>query len=132
MAVENKMKKKAKKLELILNSFKEIEAERQKIQESLKYLDAVEHELTHELDHIEDYLIDHYAQAEVRKVELMEGQSLDIVVVVHGTTTYASYNNLVCTAKTHPDDEYVPEIGKLIAVQRLINRIIEINFNIKL
>ena len=132
MSVEGKVRRKLAKLERINFNLKEIEQERQKIQESLQYMDQLEHDMKHELDHIYDYFIDHYVDAKICTVEIIRGTNIDICVACVGRAVYASFNGIVCSAKAHPDDEFVKEIGESIAIHRLINKILEISFGFEM
>lgn len=132
MSVDRKVRRKLAKLERINFNLKEIAEERQKIQESLQYMDQLEHEMKHEIDHIDDYFIDHYVEAKVYTVEVLKDAKIDVCVACVGRTVYASFNGIVCSAKAHPDDEFIKEVGESIAVHRLINKVLELSFGFKM
>ncbi len=132
MSLESKVRRKLAKLERINFNLKEIHEERHKIQESLQYMDELEHDLKHELDHIDDYFIEHYVDAKVYTVEIIKDAKIDICVACIGRTVYASFNGIVCSAKAHPDDEFIREVGESIAMHRLINKVLELSFDFKM
>lgn len=132
MSVESKIRKKLRKTEQCRFQMINIQNRKEELQHALEELDKAEKEFNEELYKLEDYFIEHYASARSCVIEIVKGQLIEIVIGHYGNTTYAVYNGLVCTAKLHPDDKdnFDPGLGETIAVQRLINKLLEINFGI--
>ena len=131
MAVENKVKKKLKKLEQLRNDFDKLQTQKEDLAYAIKKIDSLCEDINEEIFKIEDYFVEHYASAKSYVVELVKGELIEILIAHHGTTTFAIHNGLICTAKLHPDDEYNPNVGETIAVQKLTNKLLSLKFGVE-
>lgn len=131
MAVENKVKKKLKKLEQLRNDFDKLQTQKEDLAYAMKKIDSLCEDINEEIFKIEDYFVEHYASAKSYVVELVKGELIEILIAHHGTTTFAIHNGLICTAKLHPDDEYNPNVGETIAVQKLTNKLLSLKFGVE-
>ena len=131
MAVENKVKKKLKKLEQLRNDFDKLQTQKEDLAYAIKKIDSLCEDINVEIFKIEDYFVEHYASAKSYVVELVKGELIEILIAHHGTTTFAIHNGLICTAKLHPDDEYNPNVGETIAVQKLTNKLLSLKFGVE-
>ena len=96
MAVENKIKKKLKKIEQLRNDYNKLQAQKEDLENAIKVIDNVCRDIDEEIFKIEDYFVEHYA-----------------------------------SAKLHPDDEYNPNVGETIAVQKLTNKLLSLKFGVE-
>ena len=92
---------------------------------------VLEAELKEKVYQIEDYFIEHNSSLQVRTIEIINNVRIDILVAHHGTATFAVFGGLITSAKADPEDEFIPEVGEAIAIQRLVNKILELNYGAK-
>lgn len=131
MAVENKIKKKLKKIEQLRNDYNKLQAQKEDLENAIKVINNVCKDIDEEIFKVEDYFVEHYASVKSYVVELVKGELIEVLIAHHGTTTFAIHNGLICTAKLHPDDEYNPNVGETIAVQKLTNKLLSLKFGVE-
>lgn len=131
MAVEKRIKNKMKQAEILRDKLSSLQNKRVELEEAIKSIEKLESEFKENIYKIEDYFIEHCASLRVEQVEVIKGVTIDILIAHHGTSTFAVYGGLITSAKLDPEDEFVPQIGEAIAIQRLVNKILEANYGAK-
>lgn len=131
MAIEKRIKNKMKKAEVYRDKLGELQKKREELTEVLSTIDELEAEYKEEVYKIEDYFIEHCASLKVQPTEIIKGVEIDILIAHQGTSTFAAFGGLVCSAKLDPEDDFIPEVGEAIAVQRLVNKILTVNYGAK-
>lgn len=131
MSVEKRIKEKIKKAEVLRDKMLTIENRKHELEHEIKHLDELKKESVENIYKIEDYFTEHYASIKVEPLEVMKDTVVEVLIAHIGKTTFACFSGIVCSAKAHPEDEYVPEIGEAIAKQRLMNKIFEISYGVK-
>ena len=131
MSVEKRIKEKSKKVEVLRDQLGTLQKRKGELLAALKEAEELEAELKEKVYKIEDYFIEHNSSLQVRTIEIIKNVKIDILVAHHGTVTFAVFGGLVTSAKVDPEDEFIPEVGEAIAIQRLINKILELNYGAK-
>ena len=131
MSVERRIKEKAKKVEVLRDKLGAIQQKRAELEQAMKEIEELESDLREEIYKVEDYFIEHNASLQIRPLEIIKGVNIEVLIAHKGNTVFAVFGGLVTSAKVHPEDEYVPEVGEAIAVQRLVNKILELNYGAK-
>ena len=131
MSIEKRIKEKSKKVEVLRDQLGSLQNKKEELLAALKEAEKLEAELKEEIYKIEDYFIEHNSSLQVRTIEIIKNVKIDILVAHHGTVTFAVFGGLVTSAKVDPEDEFIPEVGETIAIQRLINKILELNYGAK-
>ena len=131
MAVEKRIKNKMKQAEILRDKLSSLQNKRVELEEAIESIEKLESEFKEYIYKIEDYFIEHCASLRVEQVEVIKGVTIDILIAHQGTSTFAVYGGVITSAKLDPEDEYVPQIGEAIAIQRLVNKILEANYGAK-
>ena len=131
MSVEKRIKEKAKKVEVLRDKLGAIQKQKEELLAALQEADELEKALKEEVYKIEDYFIEHNSSLQIRTVEIIKNVQIDMLIAHKGTATFAIFGGIVTSAKTDPEDEFIPEIGEAIAIQRMVNKILEINYGAK-
>ena len=131
MAVEKRIKNKMKKVELFRDKLNELQKKKEELEDAIKTIEKLESEFKEEIYKVEDYFIEHNASLRVETIEVIKGIEIDILIAHHGTSTFAAFGGIITSAKLDPEDKFVPQIGEAIAIQRLINKILEVNYGAK-
>ena len=131
MAVEKRIKNKMKQAEILRDKLSSLQNKRVELEEAIESIEKLESEFKEQIYKIEDYFIEHCASLRVEQVEVIKGVTIDILIAHQGTSTFAVYGGVITSAKLDPEDEYVPQIGEAIAIQRLVNKILEANYGAK-
>ena len=131
MAVEKRIKNKMKKAELFRDKLNALQKKREELEEAIETIEKLEAEFREEIYKVEDYFIEHNSSLRVETIEIIKGVEIDILIAHHGTSTFAAFGGIITSAKLDPEDKFVPQIGEAIAVQRLVNKILEVNYGAK-
>lgn len=131
MAVEKRIKNKMKKAELFRDKLNALQKKKEELEEAIATIEKLEAEFREEIYKVEDYFIEHNSSLRVETIEVIKGIEIDILIAHHGTSTFAAFGGIVTSAKLDPEDKFVPQIGEAIAVQRLVNKILEANYGVK-
>lgn len=131
MAVEKRIKNKMKKTELFRDKLNALQKKREELEEAIATIEKLEAEFREEIYKVEDYFIEHNSSLKVETIEIIKGVEIDILIAHHGTSTFAAFGGIVTSAKLDPEDKFVPQIGEAIATQRLVNKILEVNYGAK-
>ena len=131
MSIEKRIKEKAKKVEVLRDQLGSLQNKKEELLAALKEAEELENELKEKVYQIEDYFIEHNSSLQVRTIEIINNVRIDILVAHHKTATFAVFGGLITSAKADPEDEFIPEVGEAIAIQRLINKILELNYGAK-
>lgn len=131
MAVEKRIKNKMKKAELFRDKLNALQKKREELEEAIETIEKLESEFREEIYKVEDYFIEHNSSLRVETIEIIKGVEIDILIAHHGTSTFAAFGGIITSAKLDPEDKFVPQIGEAIATQRLVNKILEVNYGAK-
>ena len=131
MAVEKRIKNKMKKAELFRDKLNALQKKREEWEEAIETIEKLEAEFREEIYKVEDYFIEHNSSLRVETIEIIKGVEIDILIAHHGTSTFAAFGGIITSAKLDPEDKFVPQIGEAIATQRLVNKILEVNYGAK-
>lgn len=131
MAVEKRIKNKMKKAELFRDKLNALQKKREELEEAIETIEKLEAEFREEIYKVEDYFIEHNSSLRVETIEIIKGVEIDILIAHHGTSTFAAFGGIITSAKLDPEDKFVPQIGEAIATQRLVNKILEVNYGAK-
>ena len=131
MSIEKRIKEKAKKVEVLRDQLGSLQSKKEELLAALKEAEELEAELKEKVYQIEDYFIEHNSSLQVRTIEIINNVRIDILVAHHKTATFAIFGGLITSAKADPGDEFIPEVGEAIAIQRLVNKILELNYGAK-
>lgn len=131
MSIEKRIKEKSKKVEVLRDQLGTLQNRKEELLAALKETEELEAELKEKVYKIEDYFIEHNSSLQVRTIEIIKNVKIDILIAHHGTATFAVFGGLVTSAKADPEDEFIPEVGEAIAIQRLVNKILELNYGAK-
>ena len=131
MSIEKRIKEKSKKVEVLRDQLGTLQNKKEELLAALKETEELEAELKEKVYKIEDYFIEHNSSLLVRTIEIIKNVQIDVLIAHHGTATFAVFGGLVASAKADPGDEFIPEVGEAIAIQRLVNKILELNYGAK-
>ena len=133
MSVERRIKNKLKKAEAARDKLVVLQEKKQEVLETLDTIEELTKESSEQLYSIEDYFVEHYASIKVDQIELIKGKTIEVLVAHIGTSTFVCFGGLICSAKVHPEDadKFSPEVGEVIAKQKLVNKILEINYGVE-
>ena len=126
-----RIKNKIKKTELFRDKLGALQRKREELEETIASIKELEAEFREEIYKIEDYFIEHNSSLRVETIEIIKGVKIDILIAHHETSTFAAFGGIVTSAKLDPEDEFIPQVGEAIAVQRLVNKILEANYGAK-
>ena len=131
MSIEKRIKEKSKKVEVLRDQLGTLQNKKEELLAALKEAEELEAELKEKVYKIEDYFIEHNSSLQVRTIEIIKNVKIDILIAHHENVTFAVFGGLVTSAKADPEDEFIPEVGEAIAIQRLTNKILELNYGAK-
>ena len=131
MSIEKRIKNKLKKVEECRDNLASLQQKRTELEEALHTLDHLEENIKKDIIEVEDYFVKHKSSIRVETIEVIKDVKIDVLIAHQGTSTFAIFGGLITSAKTHPEDNYIPELGEAIAIQKLVNQIFEINYGVK-